>query len=79
MQKPYDPEFYTKRNENIKYMSTQTTGHKCPKQFYSKQPKPGNNLNVNQQVEREKVVAYSYSSKLFNNKMSQFSSVVSHV
>ena len=30
MQKPYDPEFYTKRNENIKYMSTQTTGHKCP-------------------------------------------------
>lgn len=36
MQKPYDPQFYTKRNENIKYMSAQTTGHKCPKQFYSK-------------------------------------------
>ena len=38
--------------------------------------KPGNNLNANQQVERAKVVAYSYSSKLFNNKMIQFSSAV---
>ena len=38
--------------------------------------KPGNNLNANQQVERAKVVAYSHSSKLFNNKMIQFSSAV---
>lgn len=35
IQKPYDPQFYTKRNENMKYMSTQTIGHKCPKQLYS--------------------------------------------